>query len=139
MRCPRDGKGKQDASYFKIAPMSLQTWCLVTRVCVHACVHTHVSMHVSAQTYVGIHICMCMWRPEDSLGYCSSSTIHIFLLRQSISLSWNLCNGLGYFLLSASEGSTYLHLPSAGLTNVHHHSWSVVPRPLRLQCKYLIR
>lgn len=49
------------------------------------CVHVGVSIHVCISTPV--HMCVCLWRPENNFGYCYSSGavhLHIFFLTGSL-------------------------------------------------------
>jgi hypothetical protein len=47
----------------------------------------------------------------------------VCLLKQSISLAWNLTNKLGW-VSSESQDFIHLHFPVPGMTHEHHHTWT---------------
>ena len=60
----------------------------------------------------GACVCACVWRPEDSLGWCSFRAGHLFLLRLGLfaPVGWLTCQGVSGICLP---------LPRAAIPSVH--------------------
>lgn len=100
----------------------LLDFCVCVCVWTCVCVHVGVSIHVCISTPV--HMCVCLWRPENNFGYCYSSDaipLHIFFSnRVSHWPGTDRASKDAGSLSPRSHGPSSLCLPRARITGVIH-------------------
>lgn len=82
-------------------------------VCVLVCVHMCLHACSCASIQVQVHVCPCMWAPEDKVSCCSPGE------------SWFFESG-SLIDLEPTSGIHCLHLSSSVITNMCHHAWLVL-------------
>ena len=103
-----------------------------THRCTCVCVQIQVSWDRSL-LYVYVYACFCMF-PCAGAHVCEGTLrypqVPLSLFpRQSISLTWNSLFRVDW-LATEPQGSSWLYLPSTGVTRAHHHAWFFCMRSL---------